>query len=106
MASHGLWSRINHHLVMEAHELEGKEASTTGGAIDSQRVKTTESGGIRGFDASKTATNVVCTETNDSKRHITVDTLGLIVDLVVPSADIEDRDGAPNLLKPIRNRWQ
>lgn len=35
----GLWPRINHHLVMEARELEGKEASPTAGAIDSQSVK-------------------------------------------------------------------
>ncbi|WP_281517597.1 IS5 family transposase [Ferranicluibacter rubi] len=89
----GVWSRINHHLVMEARELEGNEASPTAGAIDSRSVKTTESGGIRGFDAGK--------KIKGRKRHIIVDTLGLMVQ----SADIQDRDGAPNLLKSIRNRW-
>jgi transposase len=39
------------------------------------------------------------------KRHIIVDTLGLMVGLMVHSADIQDRDGAPDLLKSIRNRW-
>lgn len=93
----GLWSRINHHLVMETRELEGKEASPTAGVIDSQSVKTTESGGIRGFDAGK--------KTKGRKRHIIVDTLGLMVGLMVHSADVQDRDGAPDLLKSIRNRW-
>lgn len=76
---------------MEARELEGREASPTAGVIDSQSVKTTESGGIRGYDAGK--------KTKGRKRHIIVDTLGLMVGLMVHSADIQDRDGAPDLLK-------
>jgi transposase len=44
----GLLGTINHHLVQAARELEGREASPTASVIDSQSVKTTESGGIRG----------------------------------------------------------
>lgn len=84
----GLWSRINHHLVMEVGELEGKEASPTAGVKTAgASVKTTESGGIRVYHAGK--------KIKGRKRHILVDTLGLMVGLMVRSADIQDRDGAP-----------
>lgn len=93
----GTLSAINNTLVMAARELADKQPSPTAGVIDSQSVKTTESGGIRGFDAGK--------KINGRKRHIVVDTLGLMVGLMVHSAGIQDRDGAPGVLKSILKRW-
>jgi len=101
----GLLRTINNELVMAAREREGREASPTAGIIDSQSVKTSESGGIRGFDAGKTATNFVCAEVMGRKRHIVVDTLGLLVGLVIHAADIQDRDGAPMVVQSIVKRW-
>ncbi|MGN6450830.1 MAG: IS5 family transposase [Brucella intermedia] len=93
----GVLRTLNNALVMAARELADKQPSPTADVIDSQSVRTKESGGIRGFDAGK--------KIKGRKRHIVVDTLGLTVGLVVHSAGIQDRDGASDVLKTIVKRW-
>ena len=94
----GTLERIHHALYVAVREQEGREASPTTAIINSQTAKGAQKGGLgfdpSGYDAGK--------KIKGRKRHILVDTLGLLLSVVVHPADIQDRDGAFQLLRRAR----
>jgi putative transposase len=93
----GTWSKINDALRTQVRHKHGRQTSPSMGIIDSQSSKTTQQGGPRGIDAHK--------KVDGRKRHLVVDTLGMLMAAVVHSAGIQDRDGAKPVLKKLVGRF-
>jgi putative transposase len=87
----GTWRRIHDTLRARLRQRSGRHKHPTAGCLDSQSVKTTAIPGERGYDAGK--------KINGRKRHILVDTLGLLLVVLVTAASVQDRDGARQLLR-------
>ena len=93
----GVWQRIHDRLRKLLRKAAGRSQQPSAAILDSQSVKTTERGGEHGYDAGK---NV-----NGRKRHILVDTLGLLLAVCVTKASTQDRDGARLLLTVLAHHW-
>src|SRR4051812_5689649 len=90
---------IHEALVEKIRVMKGRKEEPTAGIIDAQSVKSTlVSSQDKGFDAGKKIKGI--------KRHIIVDTLGLILAVVIQSASVQDRDGAINVVDKLMENWK
>jgi putative transposase len=88
----GVWERIHRVLRRQVRRQAGRAAEPSAAIIDTQSVKTTERGGEHGYDGGK--------KVNGRKRHVLVDTLGLVLKVKVHAANISEAAGAKLLLTP------
>jgi putative transposase len=92
----GTWERINEALRRRTRETAGRDPSPRSSAADSQSVKTTPQGGEKGFDNGK--------KVNGRKRHIWVDSMGLLLAVPVTAAAVHDSRAACELFH--RRLWE
>jgi putative transposase len=93
----GTWERLNATLRERERKRQGRNPQPSGCIMDSQSAKTTSVGGIRGYDGGK--------KLGGRKRHLLVDTLGLVLTATVHAADIQDRAAVPQVLQGVQDRF-
>ena len=100
----GTWERPNDVPRRHLRQAEGRDAEPSAGIVDSQSATGTRTSGTKGYDAGK--------KVKGTKRHLLVDTLGLLLGVVVHAANIRDRDGAkllrgkaPGLFPKLQLLW-
>lgn len=89
----GTWQRMMDALRVQVRTAAGREATPSAASVDSQSVKTTSLGGERGYDGAKKVTG--------RKRHVFVDTLGLLLAVTVTAANVDDAAAVPQLFAQV-----
>lgn len=95
------WAALNDALRICVRTEAGRNGQPSAAIVDSQSVKSDGHGGTVGYDAAK--------QIKGRKRHLLVDTLGLVLGVVVTPADCPERDGAQQVLQRVGNwfrRWR
>ncbi len=94
----GTLDRVHDALREQVRIKEGRDPKPTAGIVDSQSVKGADTVGkeTRGYDAGK--------KINGRKRHIVVDTLGLLLIVMVTTASVQDRDGGRSIIKLLKKK--
>ena len=91
-----IWTKVTRLLREKVRQKAGREATPSAAIIDAQSVKTTLVKGERGYDGGK--------KVNGRKRHIMVDTMGLLLMVLVTTANVQDREGGKQLLNQVAQR--
>jgi putative transposase len=87
----GIWERIQDSLRRRVRKAAGRKPTATAGSMDSQTAAATATGGAHGYDGGK--------KIRGRKRHLLVDTMGLLVAAHLTSASVQDRDAAASVLR-------
>ena len=94
----GVWPQIQDTLREQVREAAGRNTNPSAAIVDSQCLRTSEAGGVRGSDGGQ--------KIRGRKRHILVDTLGRLLLVIVTAANVQDRNGAQLLLASLAQQFR